>query len=149
MESGANLLRAAARAALGAVFLVLLVDAWDLLKDTTSDMFQGAVGSFIDTAALMALGMVAFVTVVEHLVPEFRVPGGRLYRAAGGNRTAAAAIQGVLAGVTVGFAVAVILRSWILSFDTALQYALFGGISFAIAEVLLERVARRRAREST
>jgi hypothetical protein len=146
--SSANLVRAASRAALGAVFLVLLVDAWDLLKDTTSDMFDSAVGSFIDTTALMAVALVATVMLVEHLAPELRVPDGRLYRSTGGNRTAAAAIQGVLAGVTVGFAVAVILEYWVLSFDTALQYALFGGISFAIAEALLDRLSRRRASKS-
>jgi hypothetical protein len=146
--SPANLLRAAARAALGAVFLVLLVDAWNLLKHWESGTFDSAVSSFVDTAVFMALGMVATVALVEHLAPELRVPDGRLYQATGGNRTAAAAIQGVLAGVTVGFAVAVIRESWVLSFDTALQYALFGGISFAIAEAGLDRQTRRGAQES-
>ena len=142
-----GLARAASRAALGGVITVAMEFA--KLMSTGywgSNPAQGAAGEFAGAAALMAIAMMAAVTVAERFVPAVRVPAGSLYRTVGGNRWAATAIQGAMAGATVGFLVAgLLIHAWTdgtVLFNAAIRLALFTAASFVIAEAVLDRLFR-------
>jgi hypothetical protein len=91
---------------------------------------------------------VVVVTIAEYLVPAFRVPEGALYRPFGGVRVAAAAVQGAVVGATAGF----LVTAWFyresdpdtLALDTAVDVAVATALGFAIAEALVQWVARRQ-----
>ena len=57
---------------------------------------------------------------------------------------AAAAIQGAIAGATIGFAVVVLTIREPLSPATAIRIAVLGALGFAIAEAIVQWLARRR-----
>jgi MFS family permease len=114
--------------------------------------FKTVAQEFIFRAALTAVAMVAVVVIAEALWPAVRVPGGRLYGSIGRDRRVAAAIQGAVVGATVGMLVVVVdteNTSSYLTIDTAVVMGLCGAAAFVIAEVLLERLSRRRADQST
>ena len=145
MPSG--LPRAASRAALGGVITVAMEFAKLLSTGYWgSNPAQGAAGEFAGAAVLMAIAMLAAVTVAERFVPAVRVPAGSLYRTVGGNRWAATAIQGALAGATVGFLVAgLLIHAWTdgtVLINAAIRLALFTAASFVIAEAVLDRLFR-------
>jgi len=143
--------RSAGRAGLGGVLTILLGDAWILATnlDKLNDAINQVAGQFVSLTALTALAMVAAVTLAEGLWPAIRVPGGRAYRLVGGNRWAAAAVQGAVTGVTVGFAVVAVLVGDSFTVETAVVLALAAASGFAIAEALLDRLSLRGRGRST
>jgi hypothetical protein len=147
-EIAPRLTWAAGRAALGGVLTVVIGDAWSVVQDPTGDNLDSVVSTFFDAAAVMAIAMAVAVTLAEGLLPAVRVPGGSIYRAVGGNRWTATAIQGAVTGATVGFGVTVLAKEWLFSLDTAVLLAFFGATSFLIAEAVLGRLFRRRPDQS-
>ena len=108
--------------------------------------FEETVGWFMFEAALTMIGIGAAVVVAEAVTPSIRVPDGSFYRSVGGNRVAAAAIQGAVAGVTVGFVVTVWLNLALrgdprpFSFESLVLHGAFTALGFAIVEAGLTRL---------
>jgi CHAT domain len=141
-----NMARAAGRAALGGVLTIALGDVWGLVTnlETADERVASSLESFLGLAALMAVALVAAVTLAEGLWPAVRVPDGSVYQRVGANRWAAAAIEGAVAGATVGFLVVVALYPQYIALETSLVVGVTGAIGFVIAEAVLSRLFGRR-----
>jgi CHAT domain-containing protein len=143
-----GLTRAGLRAGLGGVLTAALSAITYLIGSL--DQLEYVLKEFVGYAGLMAIAMVATVIVAEGVWPAVRAPEGSLYRSVGGSRWGAAAIQGTIVGAIVGTLVVILNRNdWSqLTIETAVVLAVCGGIAFAIAEAVLDRLSRRRARKS-
>ena len=133
--------RAAARAAIGSFLWVVFQFFWTLsttpalLEDPDALTFVSSV--FTELAILISILTTIAVVIVEKLVPAMRLPGGSFYRAVGGNRWAAAAVLGVLAGLTIGVVIEVAY------FSTAevigLDIPICAALGFLVAEAVVGR----------
>ncbi len=131
--------RAAARAAVGSLLWVVFQFFWTLsttpalLEDPDALTFVTSV--FTELAILISILTTIAVVIVEKLVPAMRLPGGSFYRAVGGSRWAAAAVLGVLAGLTIGVVIEVAY------FSTAevigLDIPVCGALGFLVAEAVV------------
>ena len=112
--------------------------------------FDSIDDTFPTYAAVMATAMAIAVTLVEARWSQLRVPGGSAYGPVSGNRLVTAAIQGALTGGTVGFVVLNLVYStygyW--NWDNVIRFAVYGTVTFVIAEAVVDWVARRRADDS-
>jgi hypothetical protein len=153
-----GLARPAGRAALGG--LLGLAAAWLWVVITRPDAFGSESfefywDRFISEAIWTVVGMVAVVIIAETLWPAVRVPDGRVYRSVGGNRWAAAAIEGGVIGASVGFiatnAYYLIVHSGddrALNSDSFVLHTAFTALGFVVAEWILVRLRRQRPDES-
>jgi hypothetical protein len=140
-----GLVRIAGRGALGGLFAAAFGDLWYLAGRI--DELQYVLEGYVTYAAILAIALAIVVSLAEVRVPALRVPSGSLYQLANGNRVAAAAIQGALAGATVAFIVVILLfgSGGYLTFEVWLGEAVIGAMSFAIAEWLIQRILRGRS----
>ena len=146
-----GMIRVASRASLGGALTAAFGDAWYLFRniDGLESAWHTVTDELLGSMLIMAVAMLAAVTLAERRWPAFRVPDGDLYRSVGERRWAAAAIQGAVAGLTVGFLVANVLNEFrLLDLETILVVTISGALGFAIAEASLERLSRRRASKS-
>ena len=148
-----GLIRGAGRAAVGGVLTAVFGVAWRVLSligpKSLEDALRDVSDQVFGYVAVMAVAMVAAVTLAEYRWPSVRVPDGGAYQVVGDRRWAAAAIQGAVAGATVGFLVANAFNGfYYATLDVLVVSTVSGALGFAIAEALVERVARRRAGDS-
>jgi hypothetical protein len=120
--------RTAGRAGLGSVIGLAIVLLW--------------LGMTPDWIAVVVFTVALAVTLCERRWPSVRVPGGSAYGFIGGNRWAAAGIEGAVAGGTVGYAASVALRVTKEYGDELTLYAFLlhliaTGVGFVVAEAVL------------
>jgi len=138
--------RVAGRAAIAAIFAALVTMLWILLfaGDTLEHVTSTSVGYLAATITAMVAGLV----LAEGLWPSVRVPAGRLYLSVGGDRRAAASIQGAIMGATVGAVVTMLVWD---KFDLSIVIfeAIVTAVGFLIAVILLDRWDARKSAERT
>jgi protein-S-isoprenylcysteine O-methyltransferase Ste14 len=110
---------------------------------------RSMLGGLVRDSLWMAVALTVTASLAEGLWPAVRVPAGSAYRWFGGNRWAAAAIQGAVIGATVGFLVMILQYSSWLGPDRAIESAVITAVSFACAEAVLVRIARRHQGQGT
>jgi hypothetical protein len=141
-----SLARAGARAALGG--LVGVAMAWLLARIVAGSDFEGVaggtlVGNFLGEAVWTMITITSAVLFVEFLWPALRVPSGTAYRSVGGNRWAATAIEGLIAGGSVGWLTS--LAFWEFTpggpsqfyWESIMWHSLLTGLGFLIAEAVI------------
>jgi hypothetical protein len=153
-DAGFSLPRTAMRAAFGS--LAGLSMAWVLAWLIEPSAFEGAstrelVGGFVNEAILTVLTITAAVTFAEGALRALRIPGGSIYRRLGRSRWVASAIEGFVAGGSVGWLTSV---AYYLSkgddrqvtLESLLVHAVFTATGFVLAEALVHAFGRSRGR---
>ena len=117
--------------------------------ETFSESFEHYWDIFVSESIWTVIGAVAVVTLAETVWPAVRVPDGRFYRAVGGNRWAAAAIQGAVLGGTAAFVATnafylIVRRRPRLNPETFVVHGAFTALVFVVAEAVIARIWRQR-----
>ncbi len=144
-----SLYRAAGRAAIGSVVMVLLQVGW-LLAINASKVTEQVLGEVapitLQLSLLVAIPVTVIVALVERQVPAVRLPGGAAWRVVRGNRWLASAIVGAVAGLVVGLPVELAFVPKGV-YSPGLDVLVFAVLGFVAAEAVVGRRIRPRPDE--
>jgi uncharacterized caspase-like protein len=136
--TGWSVRRSIARAAIATPIWLVIEDLMFLMSNTwifdDASSGESHLGGFAELVLITTFWAIVLVPTVEKFVAAVRVPGGSAYRFVGGNRFAAAALLGAAVGLTIGFAVQLVLFE-VVTFETII----FAAVGFLVAEALVGR----------